>query len=83
MLEKAPLGADQVAEDALPVRVPTTVIEPLEQTDCVAEGTVTPLKLLTLTTRLSEAMLLPQGLLAITEILLLPNVAFVATLTVI
>ena len=40
--EKVPLGAVQVAEVAFPVSVPATIMEPFEQTDCVAEFTTTP-----------------------------------------
>jgi hypothetical protein len=62
LFEKPPFGADQVPDVAFPVKVPTTEIEPSEQTDCVADGTVTPLKLFTPTTRLFEAPLFPHGL---------------------
>lgn len=42
ILLKAPLVAVQVAEVALPVSVPATIMEPFEQTDCVLEFTTTP-----------------------------------------
>ncbi len=80
---KAPLGADHVPDAAFPVRVPTTVIEPPEQTICALGETVTPLKVLTLILSVFGP-LLPQGLKAWTVTFwLFPTVAPAPTDTVI